>query len=215
MIAEKIKRDIAEEFANLKRSLEVNFLSDDFDVSETKKFLKTYIPKEVRHISKILLDTLVNYLMEDAINKIKLVDPEVQNKFFDANFRKRIRELVKQVENQLELEQNIIRYTLDPRLKQGLIAGSITAVAGAAVTITLIPTVVAAIVSGIFTILLSVIAFKIAYDMATPKAREMVKRDIDKYLSTVQKQVEEWLNRVEEAFKKDFGNFCEAEGIKC
>ena len=62
----------------------------DFNVSETKQFLQTHVPKEVIYKSEVLLDTLLNYLMEDARKKIESGDVKLQNAFFDADFRKRI-----------------------------------------------------------------------------------------------------------------------------
>jgi len=212
MITEKIIKDIADEFANLKEALQIH-LKPDFDVSQTKQFLQTHIPKEVVYKSEILMDTLLNYLMEDARDRIKAADVKLQNAFFDADFRKRVHEWARQLENKLTLDDEIVKYTFDLRLKQGLIASGITFVAGTSVTLTLVPSVVGAIVSGIVTILLSALAFKLAYDKASPKARELVKMDIDQYLETSQKQMREWLKKIETAFEHDFHVFCSTNGF--
>lgn len=211
MIAEKIKKDITDEFANLKEALQIH-LKPDFDVSQTKQFLQTHIQKEIIYKFEILLDTLLNYLMEDARERIKSADAKLQNAFFDADFRQRVHEWARQLENKFALDPDIVKYTFDPRLKQGLIASGITFVAGASVILTL-TSVVGAMVTGIITILLSALVFKIAYDKASPKAHEIIKIDIDQYLEASQKQVLEWMGKVGATFENDFHAFCSTNGF--
>jgi hypothetical protein len=205
--ADKIKKDVASKFANLKEALQIH-LKPRFDVSQTKRFLQTHIPKEIVYESEILLDTLLNYLMEDARERIKSADVKLQNAFFDADFRKRVHEWAKKLENKLTLEPNIVKYTSDPRLKQGLISSNITFVVGTGIAVALAPSVVRSIVAGIVTILLSAFAFKFAYDKAAPKARETIRMDTERYLTALQRQVVKWLEKVGAAFENDFSDFC-------
>ncbi len=211
MITDKIKKDITDEFVNLKEAFQI-YLKPGFDVSQTKQFLQTHVPKEIVYKAEFL-DTLLNYLMEDARQRIKTADIHLQNAFFDADFRKQVHELARQLENKLELDPDILKYTFDPRLTQGLIASGITFFAGMGVTLTLAPSVVGAIVAGIVTILLSALAFKIAYVKASPKARKIIKMDIEQYLACSQKQILDWLEKVEEAFKNEFNAFCATNGF--
>lgn len=213
MITEDIKKDITEEFANLKEELQIH-LKPDFDVSQTIQFLQTHIPNEIAHKSKILLDTQLNYLMEDARKKIKTADTKTQNAFFDADFRNRIHDWTIQLENKLQLNPAIVAYSSDPRLTQSLIAAAVTFVVVAGVSYALFSGVAGVVVSGLVTILLSAFAFKIAYDKATPKARKMVRGDIDQFLETAQKQVAEWLEKVGTAFGDDFHEFCSTNGFE-
>jgi len=212
MINNKIKKDVREEFASLRDELQIH-LKPEFDVSQTKQFLETHIPKEIIYKTEILLDTVLNYLMDEARKKIKSADVKLQNEFFDNDFRKRIHEWATQLENKLKLEPDVVNYSSDPRLKQGLIAAGTTFVVGTGVTLILTPSVVGAIVSGIVTILLSAITFKIAYDKATPKARESVKSDIDRYLKETEEQVISWMKKVITAFDDDFNDFCSTSGF--
>jgi len=213
MISDKIKKDISEEFSNLKNELQIH-LKSDFDVSQTKQFLETHIPKEIIYKSEILLDTVLNYLMEEARKKIKPADVKLQNKFFDKDFRKRIHEWASQLENKLKLEPDVVNYSFDPRLKQGLIVSGTTFIIGTGITIGLTPSVVGVIVSGIVTIILSALAFKISYDKASLKAREIVKDDIDSYLELAEKQVCDWLEKIVTAFEDNFYDFCSSNGFK-
>jgi hypothetical protein len=212
MIAKKIRKDIRDEFSNLKDGLQIH-LKPGFDISQTKQFLETYIPKEVIYKSDLLLDTALNYLMEDARKQIKSADVKLQNDFFDMDFRKRIHEWAKQLENKLKLEPDVVNYSFDPRLKQGLITAGTIFVVGAGVT-TLISGVVGTIIAGIVALMLTAITFKISYEKAIPKAREKVISDIDNYLKLTEKQVVDWLQNVVTAFETDFNDFCSNNGFK-
>jgi len=215
MIYEIIKKDIHDEFVKLRTELKIH-IEPDSNITQKKKFLKLLIPEEVVHKTEILLDTLINYLIEQARKEIEKADIKFQNKFYEADFRKRINDWTNQLENKLKFDSDMIKYSTDPRLKQGLIAAGITFISGTVITATVfIPEmVVGAIVSGLVTILLSAIAFKIAYDKAAPKSRETVKADIDKYLENAELQMQAWLKSVIEAFSKDFNEFCTLNGFK-
>lgn len=212
MIIQKIKFDVTDEFSKIKESL-LTHLNGDFNVSETKQFLQTHVPKEIIYKSEVLLDTLLNYLMVDARKKIESGDVKLQNAFFDADFRKRIHEWSIQLENKLSLEPDVVKYTSDPRLTQGLIASGITFVIGTSITFALATSIVGTIAAGIVTVLLSAFAFKFAFDKASPKAREITKLDIDKYLKESQTQVFEWLSKVEKNFNDNFHKFCSDNGF--
>lgn len=212
MLNKNIKTDISEEFSNLKKSLQV-YLQPNYDVRQAKKLLQTHVPKEVIYKTEILLDTLLNYLMTDAREKIKSADTELQNAFFDMDFRKRIHEWAKQLQNKLELEPDSAKYSTDPRLRSGLIASGITFLAGASITAAVDSGIVGSIVSGITTIFLAAIAFKIAYDKASHSARKTLETDVDQYLERAQQQVFAWLETVADAFDNDFHAFCTANGF--
>lgn len=213
MISKKIKSDISIEFINLKESLQIH-LDSGFDISQTKRFLQTHIPKEVFYKSEVLLDTLLNYLMADARERIKTADVKLQNAFFDADFRKSLHEWVGQLKNQLVLKPDVVLYTFDPRIRQGMIASGVAFIIGTGVALTVTSGVVGTIVAGIITIILSAFSFKAAYNNASSKARDAVKADIGQYLDMSQTQVFEWLVKVEATFEKDFHTFCSTNGFK-
>lgn len=213
MISQKIKIDVIDEFSNLNELL-LTHLKGDFNVSETRKFLQTHVPKEIVYKSEVLLDTLLNYLMEDARKKIEGGDVKLQNAFFDADFRKRVHAWSTQLENKLTLEPDIVKYASDPRLTEGLIASGITFVAGTSMAVALVPSIIGSIVAGIVTVLFSAIAFKLAFDKASPKARKYTKLAIAQYLDESKKQVLAWLSKVEKCFDDDFYMFCSANGFE-
>ncbi|WP_185267482.1 hypothetical protein [Halopseudomonas xiamenensis] len=212
MVVNKIRADISEEFSSIKNSLQTH-LHPYFHITQTKQFLRKQVPNRIVYKSEVLLDTLLNYLMKDAREKIEIADIELQNAFFDMDFRKRIHEWTRQMQNKLVLEPEIVQYSTDPRWKQGLIAGGVTFIAGTAITAGLAPSIVGPIVSGMATIILAALAFKLAYDKASPNAREAIKEDIDRYLESSREQVFAWLEKVAAAFDHDFHAFCSANGL--
>ncbi len=213
MIDKKIEKDVAEEFEALKRELQTH-LDGNSDISQTREFLQTHVSKEIVYKSEVLLDTLINYLMEDARKQIESADSEVQNAFYDADFRKRIREWATQKER-LYLKPSTVIYSTDPRLKDGLIASGLTFIAGTGISIALTSNDFKRTFAIAGVILLSAFAFKFAWDKASQKSREMMKRDIYEYLGKVQKQVLKWLIEVEKHFKAEFRKFCMDNGIEC
>ncbi len=213
MIINKIEKDVKDEFARLRKGLQI-YLKPEFNISQTKKLLETHIPNEIIFKSEILLDTVLNYLMEDALKKIKSADIKLQNEFFDRDFRKRIHEWANQLGNKLKLEPDVVKYSFDPRLKQGLIVSGTTFVVGSGITLVAIHSVVGRIVSGIVIIMLSAVAFKISYDKASPIAKESIKNEIDNYLKLTEKQVYDWLVKIITAFEKDFHDFCSSKGFE-
>jgi len=213
MISKIVAADVTDEFMKLKEALQM-YLNNGFDVSQTKEFLQTHIPNEVTYRAEILLDTLLNYLMEDARKQIANTEVDVQNAFFDADFRKRIYEWTRQLGNKLALDPDVVKYESDPRLRQGLITSGVTFVIGTGIAVALVPTVLGTIAAGLVTIILSAVAFKVAFDKANPKSRETVRADVDHYLGESEKQVLAWLLEVEASFNEAFMEFCSANGFE-
>ena len=205
--------DINDEFLKIRNNLP-RHLDDDNGVQRKKKFLSNHVPKEVIISSKILLDTVINTLMNEARSELNSASAELQNKFYDHDFRKRVKEWAAEIENKLSLEPEYIKYSSDPQLVNGLVAAGITFVAGAAITgIAFIPTtVIGAIVSGIVTLILSAVAFKFASKKAEPKAISKMIEDIDSYLESSKAQVFDWLGKVIYYFDNEFKSFCNNNG---
>jgi len=214
LINNRINEDIKVEFVNLKENLKIH-LPDNFNIKETKNFMLTYLPKVVFSTSEILLDTLINYLMEQAINDLNNADLKVQNEFYSKSFRNIYREWGKNQFNKLQNDLTKIDYSTDPQFKQGLIAAGITFVSGAILTSAIfIPEMlIGAIIGGIITIIISALAYKFAYAQAEPKSRTQLKDDIDSYLNDAERNVKVWLNSVTNAFISDFNYFCNDKGF--
>lgn len=205
--------DINDEFLKIRNNLQTH-LDDDNDIQRKKMFLSSHVPKEVILSSEILLDTVINTLMDEARSELNSASAELQNKFYDHDFRERVKEWAVEIENKLSLEPEYVKYSSDPQLVNGLVAAGITFVAGAAITgIAFIPTmVIGAVVSGVVTLILSAVAFKFAYDKAEPKAISKMIEDIESYLESSKTQVFEWLGKVILSFDNEFKSFCSNNG---
>jgi hypothetical protein len=205
--------EINDEFLKIRSNLQIH-LDDDNGIQRKKLFLSSHVPKEVILSSEILLDTVINALMDDARHQLKNASAELQNKFYDHDFREKVKEWAIQVENKLSLEPEYVKYSSDPQLVHGLVAAGVTFITGAAITgIAFIPTlVIGAIVSGIVTLILTAVAFKFAYDKAEPKAISKMIEDIEAYLESSKTQVFEWLNKVVLSFNNEFKSFCSNNG---
>lgn len=205
--------DINDEFLKIRNNLQL-YLDDDIGVQRKKMFLSSHVPKKVLLSSEILLDTVINALMDDARFQLKTASAELQNKFYDHDFRGKVKSWAVQVENKLSLEPEFLKYSSDPQLVHGLITAGVTFITGTILAnIIFTPTmVIGAIVSGIVTLILSGAAFKIAYDKAEPKAISKMKEDIEAYLESSKAQVSEWLGKVILSFDNEFKSFCSNNG---
>lgn len=205
--------DISEDFLKIRNKLQIH-LDDDNDIQRKKMFLSNHIPKEVILSSEILMDTVINALMDEARSQLKNANAELQNKFYDYDFREKVKQWTVQVENKLTLDPEYVKYSSDPQLVHGLVAAGVTFITGAAITgISFIPTmVIGAIVSGIVTLILSAAAFKFAYDKAEPKAISKMIEDIEFYLESSKTQVLDWLGKVILSFDNEFKSFCSNNG---
>ena len=214
MIQDRIQLDMEEEFADLKRNIAQHF-QGDFSISEQKDFLKHHIPSEILVKSEILLDTVLNYLMETAIKELDKFDVELQNDFFNQDFRNKIREWKKQTENQLELLPPKVEFSRDPRWIQGAFNGGTTFIVGGAITVLVFdPTkIVWAIVAGLLTMIVSAYLFKKGFEKAEPKARSIIKSNVEDFINNAEQQVSDWLKNVTNVFDEEFNNFCESRGI--
>lgn len=206
---------ISKEFSLLKNNLEIHF-KQVVNLEQKKSFLSDLVPKELLLLSDILLDSTLNELMKEAQKLLEDSDVEIKNKFYEYDFRKRIKEWTRITEGKLSLEGEYIKHSTNPQLKEGLIAGGITFILGSVVTkVAFIPNVmIGAIVAGLLTVILSALAFRFGYKKAYPKAIDTMKRDVHSYIDDNERQVNEWLGAVIEQFKEEFNSFCIENGIK-
>uniref|UniRef100_A0A7C4JR82 Uncharacterized protein n=1 Tax=Thermodesulfobacterium geofontis TaxID=1295609 RepID=A0A7C4JR82_9BACT len=89
-IEKKLEEDISKEIEIIKS--EVFFILDkDLDIYFLKEFAKYYPRKLLKEKAEILLDTLLNYLMKEVLEKIKSMHLDQQYEFFKENLRDKIR----------------------------------------------------------------------------------------------------------------------------
>jgi hypothetical protein len=89
-IEKKLEEDISKEIELIKN--EIFFILDkDLDIYFLREFAKQYPRKLLKEKAEILLDTLLNYLMKEILEKIKSMHLEQQHEFFKENLRDKIR----------------------------------------------------------------------------------------------------------------------------
>lgn len=211
----KIDSYINSEFNQILDELNIH-LEGSFDINEMKEFLATYIPKEIEFRSGALVDTLFNLMMSEAIETLKLYGVSIQNKFFEADFKTKVQNTIRELNLNLVMNPSIVSFSSDPRVVNGIIAGGATFVIGSAVTtgVFMMPNLVGAIISGIVTLILSALAYKVTYGKLTEQARDKLRSDINSFLTTSEQQVKEWLYSINELFDTEFNKFLSQHQLK-
>ncbi|RMF57811.1 MAG: hypothetical protein D6748_10330 [Calditrichaeota bacterium] len=232
VVYEQIRQQVWDELAKVRKRLEM-YLEPNGNIKRQRKFITEYMTTEICHKIEIVLDSLINSLMKEAQKIIDKAEVKLQNKFYQANFRRQIRDLALGMDKRLKPEDVHIKYSPDPRVKQGIQKGIVPFTLGTVITgamgikakvvetvagktiVSFNPYLMAgAIAVGVGTIAISGFIFKKAYDEATPVAFEQMLEDLDRYLESTQRQIEEWLKLVIEVFSRDFNKFCKENGLQ-
>ena len=201
----RIADDMREEFRKLRSELG-HYMEPEADVGQARRILPTHAPTMVLARAQLLLDTLLNYLMEDAEEALTDAPTGVQVKFYELDLRKSVRKTF--APESLEL-------SLDARLVAGGVAAGATAMAGGLATTLFLFGLISRIAGGAVTLIATALAFKLAYDcrVATDWTRERLKKDVDGYVIRAEQQTSSWLASVEEFFVTEFGKFRDDEGM--
>ena len=215
MILKRIEEDCREEFISIRSDISY-LLRPNYNVEAKKDLLKTHLPGFVISRSELLLDTVINYMIEESLSKLQKEDIRLQNKFFEQNFRQRTRDWAKMAENEFLLHPSYIEYSKDPRWVHGFVAGGIVFIAGSALSVILSEQLglMGTILLGIVTLIASGFAFRTAFANAETKAREMMQQDIERYLNDSEKYMIDWLSKVVDTFGADFASFCKEYGLQ-
>lgn len=205
-IEKKLDEDISKEIELIKN--EIYFILDkDLDFYFLKEFAKYYPRKLLKEKAEILLDTLLNYLMKEILEKIKSMHLDHQYEFFKENLRDKIR--VKALsENgsfkpqpvKIKEEEDLLDKTITAMPGIAVSAGGIIATVAIPETLPLkaIPAV-SALVGPLYIIK----KFKDKHR----RLKKIWKKQINSYLKLAKNDLKKWLLEVEENFLKDWENF--------
>ena len=197
----RIKADIRKEFDELREKLS-RHLEAGADVDQERQKLAEHILTEVVTPTQRLLDTLLNYLMEDAIAALADTPTSVKNEFYDLDLRRRVKQSFT-----LEPEPVPLKFSRDPRVTAGGVAAGATAAAGGLMIALYLSGPLVRIVGGAVTLVASAIAFRIAYTSTTRTALQWLRDDVDTYMTQSERQVSSWLTNVEAFFVSAFKEF--------
>ena len=195
----RIGADIREEFDELREKLN-RHLEPDADVDQARRMLVEHTPVMVVAKTQLLLDTLLNYLMEDATEALTDAPTTVKNAFYDLDLRASIRK-------SFSLKPELLELSFDPRIIVGGVAAGSTATAGGLMTALFLSGLIFRIVGGVATLVASAIAFQIAHTATTGTALQRLRNDLDEYLTHSEQQVSSWLTNIEEYFVSAFKEF--------
>ena len=202
----RIADDMREGFSKLRVDIG-HYTEPETDVDQARRILPNHAPKMVLARSQLLLDTLLNYLMEDAEEAMADAPTEVQIEFYNLDLRGRVKKA-------FSLDPGLMKLSFDPRLIAGGVAAGATATAGGFITMLFLFGLISRIAGGMATLVATALAFKFAHDCraATDWTRERLKKDVDGYLTLSEQQTSSWLVNVEEFFVAEFKKFRDGEG---
>jgi hypothetical protein len=202
----KISENIRQEFAGIRRDVQLH-LAPGVTIDHARVLLAQHVPELVVGRAQLLLDSLLNYLMEDATAVLDDQPTEVKNDFY----AKDLRVLIK---GRFSLNPQALMFSFDRRLVHGGVAAGGVLVAGGVALVLFQPTVLSRLLIGLGTLVGSAAAFRTAYSSGTGSARRQLEADVTTYLEQSEAQVREWLSGVERAFADAFDKFASQYGIR-
>ena len=203
-VAKRITADTREEFDELRKDLSHHF-GADADIDQERRLLVEHIPARIGARTQLLLDTLLNYLMEDAIAALADAPTAVKNEFYDLDLRSRVKQ-------SFTLEPKSLEFSFDPRVVAGGVAASATAAAGGLMTALLLSGLIPRILGGVTTLVASAVAFRIAHTATTGTALQRLRNEVDDHVTQSEQQVSSWLANVEDFFVSAFKEFRDGKG---
>ena len=202
----QIATNVQDEFASLFKEIQPH-LRPEVDVSHARALLSEHVPTLVVCRAQLILDTLLNYLMTDAIDTLSSAPTSVKQSFYELNLRSHLK--IAHV-----VQPQTLQFSTDPRIIGGSVAAGGMLIAGGLIVSLLLSGVTVRIITGLASIVASAIAFRLAHAACTNSARSAVESDISKFLAQSESQILEWLATVELSFIEDFDKFTVLHGIQ-
>jgi hypothetical protein len=197
--AKQIEANVRNEFTGIRKDIG-RHLEPDVTVDHARELLAQHAPALVVGRAQLLLDSLLNYLMEDAVDSLADAPTDVKNAFYAQDLRARLK-------GSFTLEPQTLQFSFDPRVMAGGVAAGGTLVAGGLIVALVLSGVVTRIIVGLATLVASASAFRIAHSAGTASARRALESDVTDYLAHSEEQVSQWLASVERSFVKAFDKF--------
>ena len=195
----RIVADSREEFAELREKLSL-YIEPNADVNQVRLLLVEHAPTMVIAKTQLLLDTLLNYLMEDATEALTNAPTTVKNEFYNLDLRSCVKE-------SFTMEPESLEFSFDPRVIAGGVVASATVATGGLITALFLSELISRIVGGVATLVASAVAFRIAHTATTGTALQRLQKDMNDYLAHSEQQVSSWLESIEKYFVEAFKEF--------
>ena len=204
-LKKQLKEVISKEIELIK--YEVFFIIDqDFDIYFLKEFAKHRPQKLLKEKAKTLLDTLLNYLMKETLEKIKNLHPDYQYEFFKENLRNKIKVLLgnrsfKPRPLKIKEKENLLDKIND------VIPGLVVSITGIVVALVISETLLLKTVPATSSLVGFVYIVK-KLENENKRLKKLWKKQIDSYLKLAKKDLEKWLSDVEKDFLEEWQTFC-------
>lgn len=175
---DEIDKDIKQVFKEIKSEVHSNyFQSKNGDLARTQNLVYKYVPRMVANKNSLLLDTVLNYLTEDARTMLTGAESHVINDFYE-NDRRWKKKLTDKFQEDV-MDEDGVALSLDPRITYsagtGLIVFVLSGFLSKAVLSLQPLTLPLALLCGVG-------ASTLTYKQTTPLAMDKIEEDVAEYL---------------------------------
>ena len=196
----RIALDTRESFDAIRQELDGR-LQSGLSIDEVRQVVVSNAPAMVTGRARLLFDTLLNYLMKDAMESLAEVPTSVRNDFFALDLRARINGEIS------SYDPGSLRLAPDARVVSGGLAAVGFALAGGLVTFMALNGTILPIAGGLVTLIGSAGTFRLAHGTAAGISRRRLEKDMHEYVTRAEQDVTFWLASVEKRFVSEFDQF--------
>jgi hypothetical protein len=202
---DEIYKDINQVFKEIKSEVHSNyFLSKNGDLARTQNLVCKYVPSMVADKNSLLVDTVLNYLTEDARQVLTGAESHVFNDFYEKNRRWKTM-LTDKFQEDVKDEDGVT-LSRDPR---------ITYSAGTGFTVFVLSGLLSkAVLIEPLTLPLSLLcglgASALTYKLTTPLAMDKTEEDLAEYLKQARNRTIQAVQKVIEMYESELAIFLRA-----
>lgn len=193
----KIHQDVSNSFKTINEDILSNIGESSEDVKAVKLMIDETLPKLIDNEASVLLPTLINYLMKDAIASEELKSTEEKNDFFDADLRKSML-------SRFKYRSKEIKFSADYKVVISLLFAILMLIIGSEISYLLQLRGAIWIVPLTVTLVISIIATQYIYKYLKKQEMEKVKHEVNSFLIEQEKDVSKWLNEAIDYFQIEF-----------
>lgn len=210
-----INKDIDQVFQKVCREFEQNYTSivdisnniSDHNLEHLRSQIKKDIPSKIKYKKILILDTVLNYLTEDARQILEGSENKIINDFYDQN-----QYWIEKIKNNFEHSrlENSLSLSPDSSLIYGISSWAATVFIGVIIGSFMLK-------RRFFILLISVmIGYAVAditYKKTIPIATQKIDEDVKRYIQQSQAQTKQELDQIINAYINYFKNFLEERNL--
>jgi len=195
----QIGANIKAEFIDIRASAHQH-IRPSADVDHARRLIDQHVPARIVARAEVLRDSLLNYLMEDALESLSSATVGDRNQFYALDIRARMEETFR-------IERQSLHYSIDPRQRDGLAAASATVITGGMIAGLVLTGMLSRVAVGMATVGVAVAAYKGVHRARTSAARKSLQADLSRYLDQSEARVAVWLDDVRLSFEQAFDEY--------